>query len=215
MWQFLEILVGKIMRVALLGDGHGSLLRLQSLWYEKKYRGKIVQVGDLGFADTYHKLQQRPYKDNLMVVPGNHDDYYAIANGKLPQSLGDWGIIPGTESTGFLRGAWSIDWRYRIPGISWWSEEELSFQQLEEFLKWYIETKPRVMVSHETHPVICYLINGDYIPSKTGDLIKEAFEHHKPERWYHGHHHKQFEYNYKGCIFRCLDIDEVLMVDLP
>jgi hypothetical protein len=196
------------MKATLVGDIHGKthLINWQSTL-------PIIQVGDFGFFDSYELIKSVPPTD-LMIVGGNHDEYPVLKT--LPQYLGDFGIIPGTERTFFCRGAYSIDKHYRTEGISWWADEELTYDEVDKMLDLYEEIKPEVMITHDCPNLVkSIMFDANPIANRTGQFLDEAFRIHRPKTWYFGHWHQNITLLWHGTEFVCLAEGKHLEVELP
>lgn len=125
------------------------------------------------------------------------------------------------ESWLFVGGAVSIDRVNRIPGITWWAEEEM---QLDE-----TKAKPAdVLVTH-SGPTFTTPKKNDVVDhyakleSAIGtttlrrELRDEAKRHDqlfklvKPKQWYHGHHHHSATHQIGDCTVRQLGIAELIL----
>ena len=197
------------MQCTLVGDLHGKvhLLQLDS-------PKPIIQIGDFGFREAYRLFMNTPQSE-LMIVGGNHDEYPILKT--MPSYLGDFGIIPRTQSTFFVRGAWSIDRAWRVEGKSWWHDEELSLSKGNEMLDAYELAKPQVMVTHDCPNMVKHaMFQASLIPNYTGSLLDECLKIHIPKIWIFGHWHQDKTYNWGDtCKFICLDEGTHLTMDLP
>jgi hypothetical protein len=117
--------------------------------------------------------------------------------------FGTWAVPdldPDRELSGdifFVRGAWSIDYKYRVRGVSWFFEEELNNQQCEDALALYKKTKPDFVITHcAPQSVMKWLhlgySDGTIIPTKTNTLLQDMWEYHRPKIWVFGHYHQDF-----------------------
>jgi hypothetical protein len=112
----------------------------------------------------------------------------------------------------FIGGAWSIDHAWRVEGIDWWRDEELSIQELNDLIEVYGDLKPKVMVTHDAPTNATYemfvskgLALGDkQINTRTGDAFQTMFEIHQPELWVFGHWHVTKSQVINGTKFQCL-----------
>jgi hypothetical protein len=191
-----------------IGDVHGKIDRYLSLCRAAEH---TVQVGDLGFRRHYAKVIERLDPARHRFVPGNHDDYGLLP----PHSLGDFGVH---EAAGvamfFVRGAMSIDKKFRTPHLDWWPEEELSHEQLEAAILEYERLKPRLVVTHDCplsispvvgNPDILRDFGFDEEPQTRTQLALQAMlEIHQPERWIFGHYHHDTTFERNGVQFTCL-----------
>lgn len=198
----------------LLGDVHGDLTPVAAAVAKRDHRefGPVVQMGDFGFADTYRKLH-RYDKEQLRILGGNHDEYPELV--KCPHYLGDYGLLPGHSDVFFIRGALSIDKHWRIEGRDWWQMEQLHSGQWLAVAELYEANKPRVVISHDAPDQIVEMMYGrkNRFPSATGKWLAALLCMHAPVSWYFAHHHVSWETDYRGCHFRCININEYAEVE--
>ena len=187
-----------------VGDVHGALDSLPS-------HGPTIQVGDLGLGFVHPRDDQKfiRCRDDLWFIRGNHDDPGVCR--AHPRYLGDWG---GHEFMFWVSGAWSIDRNFRVEGVSWWRDEELSAADGEKALADYIAARPRVMVTHDG-PRFLFDYKGPmeiwrFKSSSTASLLQAMFEAHQPEVWIFGHHHESRDFTVGATRFRCLAECETL-----
>ena len=125
------------------------------------------------------------------------------------------GFMVGDTKFFYIRGAESVDKQWRVEGVSWWKEEELSYRQAKDAIELYASYKPDIMLTHDcpSSALLFFITNPlkDEI-SITNNILHECFKIHKPKNWYFGHHHIDKEVEYKGTKFRC--INELSYVDL-
>ena len=197
--------------VRLIGDSHGNLTPIRQAVSEGR---RVIDMGDLGFAQSWRKADRMP---NVYVLGGNHDDYLVAPSCNC--YLGDYGDlgarIPSATGVFFLRGALSIDRDLRIEGRDWWAAEELSEQEIQDAIAYYAAMQPRIVISHEAPLVVNHILYGaELIGSRTATALWRMLQMHEPERWYFGHHHVQWERQIGRTRFRGLAIDEAIDVDL-
>lgn len=200
------------MKLLLIGDSHCDVRKLRQL----PSHDLAVHLGDLGLADTYKKILKRPNARTFRVLGGNHDEYPALV--QYPHYLGDYGWVPGLEEqVGFVRGAASPDKLTRFKDQNWWAEEELKYEELNEFLNWYEQSKPRIMLSHTAPKCVARrLIPPGFSLFKTGteEALDQALGLHAPEAWYFGHFHVNHTLTHEGCKFTCINKQDWLVLDL-
>jgi hypothetical protein len=200
----------------IIGDIHGKYFD-----YRMALKGceRSVQVGDFGigfFKDHWHNM----VNENMLAEPthrfirGNHDD-----PAKCYEMRGF--IDDGTFEDGvfYVGGAWSIDQAYRIEGVSWWPEEELSYEQLQDVIDTYRIIKPRVMITHDCPTSIAWEMfvsrwNSKHIKTRTGEALQQMFEYHQPEEWYFGHWHETRDLTLFGTKFQCIGELDYVDVEL-
>lgn len=189
--------------IRIIGDCHGHIDSYLKVIKDAPFS---IQLGDMGigFYDVNLPTEQ---SENHKFIRGNHDNPDECR--KHPAYLGEFGAF---EKEGvkyfFVSGAWSIDYAHRVPGISWWAEEELSHDQLEEATKLYEKTKPDVVLTHDA-PISAaklvverfspfYIIGvdgkhkGDYLPQRTNEALEVMWRLHQPKLWIFGHHHNNW-----------------------
>jgi len=205
-------------KTRLIGDIHGDLSA-----YEKIIEGSdnSIQIGDfgIGFAGDYwhEKVADLHTNPNRRFIRGNHDD-----PGRCRETAG-W-IPDGTvqDDVMFIGGAWSIDAGRRVEGVSWWRDEENSWEDFYRFIDIYAQVKPRVLITHDCPTEISKtmfidsgLSLGDTaFKTRTGTALQNMFELHQPEQWYFGHWHHTKTYLENDTKFMCLGIDDFIDVNL-
>jgi predicted phosphohydrolase len=183
-----------------IGDVHGRVREYNEIVQNEEH---TAQLGDFGFGFFDHNKIVPKLGGNRRFVRGNHDSP-AICRGTAGY-LGDYGFAE-KPSIFFVSGAWSIDWKSRIPGISIWDDEELTYETLGKALDKYSKVKPRIMISHEgpSHIVSVMMGKPRMIKTRTSEALQAMFEVHKPEYWFFGHHHNLQTYHIGVCQFVCL-----------
>jgi hypothetical protein len=202
-------------RLRIIGDCHAKHHEYVKL-LDADY---TIQVGDMGFSDTYDFLNKEVNPKYHRFIPGNHDAYDCLPE----HSLGNFGIynVPTFGDVFFVRGAFSIDVAYRKSIMSkgaakcWWSEEELPYSELEKAIELYKQVKPDFVVAHDAPTCITREISDpsitrsfgfpDYIRTRTGEALQMMFESHAPQYFVFGHWHMSWNKFRNGCHFICLN----------
>jgi len=206
--------MSKVIRI--LGDVHGNYKALfEELAKEPKAWDYILQSGDLGFDYRPLDFFKRFKKRIFYFIPGNHDNYDTCLT--LKECLGGFGPIPFIPNSFFMRGGFSIDVAARIPGISWWDKEELSWPNLEMAYESYCKIKPDYMFSHECPlSLVSKITDGrvavaygfpPVIDTRTAVTLERMFKEHQPKIWFFGHYHRDFDQTINGTRFICLCTD--------
>lgn len=209
------------MSLVFVGDVHGKFKAFIKI--VSPFRHSFC-VGDVGFI--YNELSVLHHYSHKMIA-GNHDNYSA-RNGETEYHkkyfmqpyhfLGDYGVhtIPEYGEFFFVRGAWSIDRKHRIPGLSWWVDEELDRETGALALSFYQDIKPKYVVTHECpFEVLAHLdLDPEFardfghkdscIKTKTNQLLQSMLDFHRPKLWIFGHFHKSFDKVIDGTRFICL-----------
>ena len=190
----------------LIGDVHGKIDQYISLAKDVEYS---IQLGDMGF--NYNSLTALN-PANHRAIAGNHDNYGRLTS----HFLGDYGLTPfqmDGEAIFFIRGGRSIDQHLRVPGVSWFWNEELSYFQMMDAIAAYSKAKPAIVLSHECparivaemHGATPFYFDGKLIePSRTAIILEEMLAIHRPKLWVFGHHRRSWAREINGCKFRCL-----------
>jgi len=195
--------------IVIIGDVHGKWNEYSKIL--NKYPNEIsIQIGDCGVG--FPKSPELILPKNAFWFRGNHDNPDTAKN--HPNHLGDFGskIIDGIKIF-WVAGSWSIDQQFRIPGWTWWEDEELSIRELETAMEQYLKVKPDVMLTHDTAGPFAskilskYSIMGDGLvyPTRTGQALSAMFEAYQPKLWVCGHYHASVTEIIKGTKFICLN----------
>jgi hypothetical protein len=206
----------------LIGDVHGKYARYKTILKNSPH--KTIQVGDMGigFRRWPHGERSANPPFDLMVkmdaqfIRGNHDNPEEC---RAHQRCIRDGAIESDVM--FIGGALSIDRAYRYPDFSWWHDEELSEEELNDMTSVMIDAKPKMMITHECPDQIAAMIVRDTcdgtkldprFASRTRFAFDQMFAGHKPKLWVFGHWHVPFDRIVDGTRFICLP--ELATVDV-
>jgi predicted phosphodiesterase len=201
------------MIITFVGDVHGhfsEFLAMCNLYKDSDY---IIQVGDVGFGfrDTleYSNIE---LPQNVKFIRGNHDDP-AICR-KHPNYLGEFGYNKDVNLF-YISGAYSIDKAWRVPGVSWWDEEELSYNNLQNVAELWSTVKPDVVVTHDCPKSIQSILVSHHHAddNRTNGALEFLFNEHKPKFWVFGHHHVYKRDKVLGTTFQCLPELGIITID--
>lgn len=196
-------------KMLIIGDVHGKLKKYKNLIKQTEYS---VCVGDFGFYKIHRKILRSTNfdKEKHKVILGNHD--FRSDEGKFPHVLDKFGEYQ-LETTKFfyISGAESIDVKGRMPGVSWFYNEELSYMEFQNCIDMFYITKPLIVISHDCPQLVVKHLskssNGgcESMPySRTRKALEVMFEIHQPKLWVFGHHHVSFNKKINGTRFICL-----------
>lgn len=187
--------------ITIVGDVHGKTKTYQK-WLHRNLDPscRSIQIGDmgLGFAGVGLPASgQSVLGLNHRFFRGNHDDPKKC--NEHPNYLGDYGYMP-EEQLFWVSGAFSIDRAYRLEDVSWWADEELSYEELGNVIDTYAQVKPRFVLSHEAPAKAgtvllssllgpYFLAKGGCAGSRTAQALQSMLEIHAPEKWIFGHYH--------------------------
>lgn len=144
----LEAAWADVTRVLLAGDTHANSRWIGHLCAVARDQRcpLILQVGDFGYfpshrvGRTFLDAAERAGAEHdvhIAFIDGNHDDHDRLArrrgDGRTPTGVSAHvTYLPrglrldiGGRAFGFLGGAFSVDWRYRTEGRTWWPQETI------------------------------------------------------------------------------------------
>lgn len=184
-------------KLIVIGDVHGKQEAYINLTKDVDYS---VQIGDMG--------SEYDIPDGHWFFPGNHDNYDILGSNPPKGYLGQFGYVTKIPSNPFffIGGGHSIDQNARREfdakhnTKSWWSQEELSSDDMSFCKELYLEHKPELLLTHEP-PAHISTMFGDpkvlqyfgYPPSWNSDtalFIDELLRLHRPKLVISGHLHK-------------------------
>lgn len=207
---------------AIIGDIHCDI---EALFDITDGLNNWIQVGDLGWGLTDHPIPEFP--DGGRAIRGNHDNpEVALSH---PSYLGDYGLTD--QGIFYVSGAktpdFDIERRKAIAkesksDLTWWEDEQLSYEHLCEMLALYEKVKPSIVVTHDAP---CYLYraligaarsikpygSSEAESNRTAIALNQMLDIHQPKFWYFGHWHMSWAMHFKGTWFRCVNINEVVL----
>jgi predicted phosphodiesterase len=195
----------------IIGDIHGKQEAYSELAREVKHS---VQVGDMGL--NYTVLTDSVNAEHHRFVPGNHDNYDNLPAHAFKDDYSMTALcgIPFL----YVRGAYSIDKTFRTLGISWWGNEEISWQSGLSLIQYASSYKPSLIISHDCpYCVYSYVLTNEdkWRQSRTAQILDALFKAHQPDVWVFGHHHKDIVFKYPNTKTTFVCLDELSYVDYP
>lgn len=200
--------------IKIIGDVHGKTGDYKRLVRSMPPDQRSIQIGDMGVG--FQGVRIHEMSMNHRWFRGNHD---APAKCRAHKNyLGDWGYLP-EDKLFWIAGAFSIDRAWRVEGISWWPDEELSVEELGRVYDYYVETKPKYVISHEApskaaaRMLMDLTIGGDpgYFSAKldcchsrTAQAMQAMLDVHQPDEWVFGHYHVSKTFDAQGTKFTCV-----------
>lgn len=198
-------------KITMIGDVHGKTQQYQKMLRQKFEHQRTIQIGDMGigFAGvSLHKMTP-----NHVWFRGNHDNPEQCR--KNPNYLGDYGYLEA-DKLFYIAGAFSIDKAWRVPGVSWWQDEELSTSDLTHCIELYKASKPEFVVSHEAPKyaavTLLHDLDGAYFAAKNGcqlsrtcEAMQVMLDFHRPKEWIFGHYHVNKSFEQDGTKFTCVN----------
>ncbi len=202
--------------IAIAGDLHGNLQWARMLIRSARTAGvqTILQVGDLGVLwpgrdkgrfDAKLDKYLGGFGMELVFIDGNHDNHHELrqldvdADG-LARVRDRIKYLPRAGRTtvqglriGGLGGAFSIDYKWRKAGASWWPGiEEVEAEDVERL----VAAGPLdILLTHDA-PAAVHLKSELELPEDTiaraqlsRDLLQRAVDHIRPANVFSGHWH--------------------------
>lgn len=223
------------MKIIVCGDIHCDWPPLNKL-INKKKPDIILQCGDYGWWPHLNgnrlglsrkrwnqfgvKNHQNGVRTKIFWCPGNHENWDSIDEfgGKVFEiqddifccPFGHTMELPTGETVLFAGGADSIDKLGRIEGHSWWPQELISQEEMDNLP----DVKVDIVISHTVPRTFMGIFQaqfrghvksyGPHDPSTFAlDLV---FEKYRPKKWFSGHFHQHMVGEYLGCKWVGLDM---------
>lgn len=196
------------MKFVFIGDVHGNVPHCVSVCKANR-DASVIQIGDFGVG-FLHPKKFVNLPSNFWFFCGNHDCRKDARH--IDNALADFGEF--NESFFYVSGADSIDKDMRIEGVSWWPDEELSYQQASNCLFLWEHSKVKVLVSHDCPQSFAEKYKLIYNRSLTRDLLQKMIETRPPELIITGHHHVSKDIYVDGIRWKELSENEVFTIDL-
>lgn len=196
------------MKYIFLGDVHGHLSVCHNI-ANYNSNATVIQTGDLGVGFISNAIM-KTLPSNFKFFPGNHDCRTLCK--ELPSFLGDYGIYQNDFF--FVSGADSIDKNVRIEGLSWWADEELTYDQAQACLKLWETSKIEVLVAHDLPQTFAESYKFIYDSSLTRNLLQAMVDVRKPKVFIHSHHHQSKKHIFNDIAVIELNINEQFPFDI-
>ena len=209
--------------IYLTGDTHGNFDRIANFCARMQTKPSDIMIilGDAGinFYGGWRDLQNKEYISTLPItlfcIHGNHEQRPAniptyteiqwhggtvYVEEQFPSILfakdGEVYDLNGMQAIA-IGGAFSIDWMYRIPGRSWWPDEQPSKEvktnverKLNE-LGWKVDIVLSHTVPFKHEPVEVFLpgIDQSKVDKATEEWLDSIEGRLHYGKWYAGHYH--------------------------
>ena len=223
------------LRWFITGDIHGDLQRIWDFIDKIDINDEncnIIIAGDAGLCWRHDKqdlarnliLHETKYKTHIYFIDGNHENFkilksllvsedgiahiskhihYIPRGSRLILNFGEY-----TKTMLAMGGADSIDKNRRIPGLSWWQEEQITKEDIAEITGHF-----DYVVTH-CCPTSIFVENKIYLCTLNNIIDDSNPEYHISEnrleelkqnitfdKWFFGHYHVDLHINDK---FQCL-----------
>jgi hypothetical protein len=213
--------------IHIIGDLHGKLNKINISKYKED--DILLQLGDAGIVWTQDNFEnfeldmfEKNFKGLLICILGNHENHNSIKHNYQTIRIFDAecykirkniyfiknGEVLNIDNKSFLilGGAFSIDKNNRIENMTWWSDEQMNYDEQHKALKKIEENnnKFNYVLSHTiTSDIIDkYFDNLPGCIDSTSKFLSHINYMIKFEKWFFGHFHvdKVFEEKYQ-CVY--------------
>jgi len=186
-----------------ISDVHGDVGKIYKLLEKKPLHEKhVILLGDIGYGfpefDVYslNRLFASMPTVSFYVVQGNHDnaDMMVCSYPNVRMITTHTGVrvhYINNKAVLLVPGALSYDKNMRVPGVSWWQNEQMTDEQLSEV----IELGPQVdlILTHDAPLQQYFMFFPETKTSMTNraldTLLFSLIRENKNITWVHGHLH--------------------------
>lgn len=217
-------------KILFAGDIHGNEDHAEWLFKHASANGvtHIISCGDFGYWVHFrfgkkfiNRVAHLAEQNNIRFywVDGNHENHDILddlvrkhgADSPIP-TPNEWlRYIPrgcrftiGDKTIMGYGGAYSVDWKQRVAGHTWWTQELIN--------EYHLETIPAekvdILVTHEA-PLGLEISYKDQIPVsvRQRELVSEIVEKVQPDYHFCGHHHTRATWNVGDTLVNVLGRD--------
>lgn len=215
------------------GDTHGGYDGGKLISFSKTKEGKrltkkdyVIILGDFGYIfhpeETTMEKQElerfQRYPWTTLFLDGNHENFDRLNSypveawkggniHKINDSIyhlmrGEVFEIDGKKLF-VMGGAVSIDKEHRREGVSWWSEENVSFLECERALMNLdrYDNKVDFILTHTCPNHFIKKLSSYIVKDPASDFFDELKKSVKFKRWYFGHHHVDLDVGKYSCLY--------------
>lgn len=199
--------------IYITGDTHGDVDYKKLLFLKEKklsYDDYLIICGDVAICWSeedfpYFKKLYNDIRCTIIFVDGNHENFEMLNNMPLVEYKGALmhqidehifhvlrGEVMTLENKTFLciGGAVSIDKMYRIPYVSWWPEEEITYHDIDNALSNLekVNNKVDFVITHccDTPTVLHKFGFTKDICTDQLNFIDKVVDY---KHWFFGHYH--------------------------
>jgi predicted phosphodiesterase len=213
--------------VLLAGDTHGDFYELGELFRHAAENGAeaIIQCGDFGYGwrftqeglcafSTHASELATHYNIHLYFLDGNHENFDALYSLPIDRETGLRPVLKGVThlprastlrigNTTFraMGGAYSTDKGYRVEGLSWWEQETITDQDVENAL---LAGQADVFLSHDApygvvetaglrRKTVEWGLEGAERSIANQRKVRKALDASGARLAFHGHLHQAYE----------------------
>ena len=190
----------------IISDIHGDVNTFLKLMSKKPFQEKeVVLLGDVGYGfpdfdvERFNDYLLRNPRIRFYIIQGNHDNAECmgvpIANVRyITTKTGSIVHYIDGNSVIMIPGALSYDKNMRVPGVSWWANEQMSDEQLATAIE--LAKTCDIILTHDA-PLQQYF--AFFTETKTSQtnraldtLLMELIRTQHKTLWLHGHLHENY-----------------------
>lgn len=206
-----------------IGDVHGMFSQYLSIVEHDPEES--IQLGDFGIGfrrgGQYSKCTRMTHPEATQYtdcrpplhhkfIRGNHDNPDKCR--EHPNYMGEFGIHK--DEIFFVSGSWSIDRAWRTPGVDWWEQEELNYEELQRAIDLFKTSFPRIVISHDCpFEINKVMYPHDPTPTRTSLAFDAMLCEWRPPLWVFAHYHTRKDFVHYGTRFVCLDELQVMRLE--
>ncbi len=188
----------------------------------------LIVCGDFGGVWAGDNVRQRGKRDldvlremsetcpcTILFVDGNHENFdllhkypkTTLLGGNVSEIYNDIFWLHraevfkiGASKIFTLGGGTSHDVEYRIPGVSWWQDEELNREEIDKAISVLEDNDWKVdyIITHAGPSTARYILYGQncvYYPEGHSSVLEEIYRRAEFKHWYMGHYHEDRQLN--------------------
>ena len=200
----------------------------------------LIVLGDFGLfwskkniknKENMERIQNLPY--TLLFIDGNHENFEWL--GEFPVEVRFGGKVHrcgenifhlmrgqvfsfGSKKLFVCGGASSVDKNLRIPGVSWWPQEDISHAEIEEALDnlekedYHVDYILTHTCPHSLIPLMFETYRSStvrrkfYLSDPTAHFLDEVNSRTSYLEWYFGHWHEDKDFGEFHCRYNTISI---------
>lgn len=198
-------------KILIVADFHGdiSFLKIVIDKAEEYKCDAIIQLGDFGYWPSEINFPGMAPSIPIYFIDGNHEEhsrlnqtveYTEVSENVFHIARGTFLKIGNMNCLG-IGGAYSIDRHYRIEGISWFKEEEITESDLSKCLNHKDKFPLDLIFSHDI-PLKLTVTKNSYVGSyHTREKLDILLDNASPKYWFFGHYHLDYRNKFRSTEF--------------
>lgn len=212
------------------GDMHQDFSRLY-FYKNLTHHDTILILGDMGLfwrkdkkdSEYYIKELEKNINCNIWFIDGNHENFDHLKglpkDGNISRyiryiSRGTEFYIDGKRCLA-IGGADSVDKNRRIPHLSWWKDEQITQEEVDNIIKKYknkhfdyvfTHAAPRKVVEDYKQYLCTLNLDEEVIDHTSENRLQQIADNISFDHWYFGHYHVNLKLNDKyTCLYEKIE----------